>query len=245
MAARSLAILTGASSGIGLALARAVPWPDARVVDLSRRGAPGCEHWKADLADPAQWPRVAELLERELADFGGERIAFFHCAGTLTPIGFAGEVEDAPYTRAVLLNSAAPQVLGHAFLRAARRTRARCHLVMIGSGAARHVYPGWSAYGAGKAALDQWVRTAGAEQERRGGRVRLLSVAPGVVATAMQEEIRATPERDFPEVARFVELHETGALREPAEVAREIWALLERPLENGSVLDLRDYQSPG
>jgi benzil reductase ((S)-benzoin forming) len=131
-------------------------------------------------------------------------------------------------------------VLGDAFLRAARATRAACHLVMLGSGAAHHVYEGWSAYGAGKAAIDQWVRTVGAEQARRGNRVRVLSVAPGVVATAMQEQIRATPARCFPEVARFVELHESGQLREPAAVAREIWALLGRDLPNGAVVDLRE-----
>ena len=140
----------------------------------------------------------------------------------------------------MLLNSAAPQVLGAAFLAAAAACAARCHLVMIGSGAARSVYEGWSAYGAGKAAVDQWVRTAGAEQERRGGRIRVLSVAPGVVATPMQEEIRRTPERDFPAVTRFVELHRQGELREPAAVARQLWALLDAPLENGAVLDLRD-----
>jgi benzil reductase ((S)-benzoin forming) len=238
--AEHLVILSGGSSGIGLALARTVPWPGARLVDVSRRGAPGCEHLRADLSDPAQWPRVAELFEREVAGFAGERVVFFHSAGTLTPIGFAGEVDAGAYTRNVLLNSAAPQVLGSAFLHAARRTGARCHLVMIGSGAAHSVYEGWTSYGAGKAAVDQWVRTAGAEQERRGGRVRVLSVAPGVVATAMQEEIRATPERDFPERARFVALHEGGELRDPDTVAADLWALLERDLANGSVLDLRE-----
>jgi benzil reductase ((S)-benzoin forming) len=111
---------------------------------------------------------------------------------------------------------------------------------MITSGAAHSVYQGWSAYGAGKAAVDQWVRTAGAEQARRGGRVRVLAVAPGVVATAMQEQIRATPAGDFPEVARFEGLHRTGQLREPAQVATAIWALLDRDLENGAVVDLRD-----
>jgi hypothetical protein len=45
---------------------------------------------------------------------------------------------------------------------------------------------------------------------------------------------------DFPEVAKFIDLHETGALREPTTAAREIWTLLERDLANGSVLDLRD-----
>jgi NAD(P)-dependent dehydrogenase (short-subunit alcohol dehydrogenase family) len=238
--ARNLVLLTGGSSGIGLALAETVPWPDARVVDVSRRGAPGALHVAADLADPGAWTRVAGVLEREVAGFAGDRVALFHCAGTLTPIGFAAEVDPAAYTRNVLLNSAAPQVLGAAFLRAARSTRARCHLVMIGSGAARSVYEGWTSYGAGKAAVDQWVRTAGAEEERRGGRCRVLSVAPGVVATAMQEEIRRAQPRDFPELARFVSLHEEGELREPKTVAHEIWALLDRPLENGAVLDLRD-----
>jgi NAD(P)-dependent dehydrogenase (short-subunit alcohol dehydrogenase family) len=238
--AHSLVILTGGSSGIGRALAETVPDPEARVVDVSRRGAPGAEHLAADLADPASWPRVAELFEREVGDFDGDRVVFFHCAGTLQPIGFAGEVDAEAYARNVLLNSAAPQVLGDAFLRAARRTRAPCQLVMISSGAARSVYEGWTSYGAAKAAVDQWVRTAGAEQVRRGGRCRVLSVAPGVVATDMQEEIRGMSEHEFPEVARFVELHESGELRDARTVAREIWALLERDLANGAVLDLRE-----
>lgn len=237
---RSLVIITGGSSGIGLALAETVPWPDPRVIDVSRRGAPAVEHVAADLANLAHWPPVAELFEREVAGFEGERVVLFHSAGTLLPIGFAGDVDTEAYTRQVLLNSAAPQVLGNAFLRAAAKTRARCQLVMIGSGASSSVYEGWSAYCAGKAAVDHWVRTVGAEQRRRGGNLQVLSIAPGVVATAMQEEIRATPERDFPDLARFVELHEQGELRDPKVVAADLWALLDRQLENGSVLDLRD-----
>ena len=235
-----LVIVTGGSSGIGLALVRAQPWPGARVVDVSRRGAPGVEHWNADLADPGSCRDVGARLARELAEFAGDRAVLFHCAGTLAPIGFAGEVDPEAYARNVLLNSAAPQLLGDAFLRGARSTRARCDLVMIGSGAARHVYEGWSGYGAGKAAVEQWVRTAGAEQARRGGRCRVLVVAPGVVATAMQEEIRAADARDFPEVERFVALHEGGELRGADAVARDLWALLERDLPNGAILDLRD-----
>ncbi len=237
--AKSLVFITGASSGIGEALARTLPFAEARVIDISRRGAAGCTHFAADLADPAAWPEVGELFARELDGYAGERAVFVHSAGTLEPIGFAGEVDGGGYARNVLLNSAAPQVLGAAFLRAAAKTQAPCWIVMLSSGAARSVYPGWSSYGAGKAAVDQWVRTVGAEQARRGGRCRILSVAPGVVATAMQEQIRATPAHDFPEVARFVELHEGGELRDPLPVARELWGLLERDLENGAVLDLR------
>jgi benzil reductase ((S)-benzoin forming) len=236
---KSLVFLTGASSGIGLALSEAAPFEDVRIVDISRRGGEGCEHFAADLSDPTSWRRVAALFEREIPGFAGDRVVFVHCAGTLQPMGFAGEVDAEAYARNVLLNSAAPQVLGDAFLRALRRCEAPGHLVMISSGAAHSVYAGWTSYGAGKAAVDQWVRTAGAEQARRGGRCRVLSVAPGVVATAMQEAIREMPADAFPEVAKFVELHESGELRDPATVAREIWDLLDRDLENGAVLDLR------
>ena len=238
--ARNLVIVTGGSSGIGLALLEGCPLEDARCIDVSRRGAPGCEHLSADLATPEGWKALASLFDREIAGFAGERVVCFHSAGTLTPIGFAGEVDADAYVRNVLLNSAAPQVLGDAFLRAAAGTQARCDLVMIGSGAASSVYEGWTGYGAGKAAVNQWVAVAGAEQQRRGGRCRVLSVAPGVVETPMQEEIRLTPERDFPDLERFVGLHEEGQLRSAREVAQDLWALLERPdLANGAVLDLR------
>jgi benzil reductase ((S)-benzoin forming) len=236
-----LVFITGASSGIGLAMARSVPYPGARVIDISRRGAPGLEHFPADLSDPSTWPRVAELFAAELAEFEGERALLVHSAGTLEPIGFAGEVDSASYARQVLLNSAAPQVLGGAFLGAASRCEAACTLLFIGSGAAHSVYEGWSAYGAGKAAVDQWVRTAGAEQKRRGGRCRVLSVAPGVIETAMQEQIRGMTEQAFPSVERFRELHRAGALRDPSDAARDLWALVVKDtFANGAVLDLRE-----
>jgi benzil reductase ((S)-benzoin forming) len=88
--------------------------------------------------------------------------------------------------------------------------------------------------------MDQWVRTAGAEQERRGGRCRVLAVAPGVIATDMQRQIRSMSEVDFPEVEHFRTLASEGALRPPADVARDLWGLLSRNLENGAVVDLRD-----
>lgn len=236
-----LVFISGASSGIGRALADKVPFDPARVVDISRRGATGAEHLAADLADPASWPRVAERFADELAGFAGERAMFVHNAGTLEPMGFAGEVDADAYTRQVLLNAAAPQVLGDAFLRAAAGTRAPCTLLFIGSGAATSVYEGWSAYCGGKAAVDHWVRVVGAEQKRRGDRCRVLSVAPGVVETAMQEQIRGMSPDAFPAVERFRELHREGALRDPEAVARELWDLVARDdFDNGAVLDLRD-----
>lgn len=237
--ADSLVWISGASSGIGEALARTVPWDDARIIGISRSRAEGVEHLEADLSDPESWAKVKESFREELNGFDGARVAFIHAAGTIDPIGFAGEVDSEAYAANVVLNSAAPQVLGHYFLAAAREVKAERHLVMMTSGAAKSVYPGWAAYGAAKAAIDQWVRNAGAEQEIRGG-VKIISIAPGTVDTAMQAALRRTSEDDFPSRKKFVDLHENDKLTSPDDVAKDIWRLLDKGLENGSVVDLRE-----
>ncbi|MGI8902712.1 MAG: SDR family NAD(P)-dependent oxidoreductase [Solirubrobacteraceae bacterium] len=236
--AEPLVWISGASGGIGKALAASVPWDGARLIGVCR-GAPAAgEHLQADLADPGSWDLVGRSFQDELAGFSGDRVVFVHAAGTLEPIGFAGEVDSDAYARNVILNSAAGQVLGHLFLAAARNVDARRHLVMLTSGAASSVYAGWASYGAAKAAVDQWVRDVGTEQDLRGG-VEVIAVAPGTVDTGMQKLLRETEERDFPRRQKFLDLHRAGELADPDRVAREIWTLLDRELENGAVIDLR------
>lgn len=241
----SLIWISGASSGIGRALAETAPWDDARVIDVSRSGADGLESIEADLSEPTGWEALASSFARELAGGDVERAIFLHCAATLHPIGFAGEVEPHEYARQVVLNCASPQVLGDAFVRVVEGHDVEATYLVLTSGASSSVYEGWSAYGAGKAAVDQWVRVVGAERERRGSRCKVLAVAPGVVATPMQATIRETPERDFPRRDKFVQLHEQGQLRDPADAARDLWTIVTSDVDNGSVVDVRDLDRLG
>ena len=237
---RLLVWISGASAGIGAALVATVPF-EAEIVDISRRGGtPGTQHVRADLADPDTWPRVAADFRRRVARFDGDGVVFIHNAGTLTPLGPADAVDTAAYARNVLLNSAAGQVLGTAFLRATADLCCERHLVMVSSGAARNPYEGLSSYCAAKAALDQWVRTVGLEQQRRTSGCRVVAFAPGPVDTAMQDEIRHSDDSAFPQVERFRALKANGDLGTPKEAAMAIWSLLDRPLENGAVLHIRD-----
>jgi benzil reductase ((S)-benzoin forming) len=238
----TLLVVTGGSAGLGRAVLATAP-DGAERLDVSRSGADldGVRHVRADLVDPGSWSEVGAAIAEVVRERPWQRVTVVHAAGTLDPIGFAGEVDDAAYTANVLLNSAATQVLGHHVLRALTQAGAdRRELVLISSGAARSSYPGWSSYGAAKAAADRWVATVGEEQRRRGG-VRVLSVAPGVVATGMQALIRDTDERDFPGVDRFRRLHADGQLVAPEDAAAALWRLLDDDtVPTGAVVDLRE-----
>ena len=64
----TVAWISGASSGIGAALARSVPYDGARVLGISRRPPVVGEHVAADLADVDSWDRVALSFEGVLAE---------------------------------------------------------------------------------------------------------------------------------------------------------------------------------
>ncbi len=243
-----LTIITGASTGIGAGIARAAlddPTPGSAVATVSRRLGPG-RHVVADLSDPATWPLVADWFD-DLVTTDFDRIVFVHNAGTVDPIGFAGEIDTAEYTTNVLLNSASTQVLGSAFLATMRRLNATKEhdvpavLMIISSGAGKNPFLGWSSYCAAKAAGDMWVRTAGIEQEARGSKTTVVAVSPGVVATDMQTEIRSSETDAFPNVERFREMFIEGELADPDEVGAKLYALSTRDdLPQGGVFGVND-----
>lgn len=233
----SIVWVSGSSSGVGRSLAQTAPWPDTKVIGISRSSS-GCdEDLRLDLGDPESWPQVERSFREHLEGFDGDNVAFFHSAADVRPLGFAGEVDPVLYSRSVLLNSAAPQILGSLFLSAAKHVKARRFLVLVTSGAAGWILAGATAYLPGKMALDQWVRIAGAEQAQRSG-THVLAIGPGSVDTPMQAIIRETAIRDLPSQPMFVEMHQQGQLRSPDEVAKQIWAKLDTDIPNGTVLNI-------
>ncbi|WP_020652592.1 SDR family oxidoreductase [Massilia niastensis] len=213
------AIVTGHSRGLGAAvaaelLARAIP-----VLGLARHrvGVEGMEEVEIDLSDAgalAHW-----LSGHALASFlaGCDTALLVNNAGVVSPVGPLAEQEPAAALRAAVLNVGAPLALSAAFVRAAPQAERR--ILHISSGAGRSAYPGWSVYCATKAALDQHARAIALDGDPR---VRACSLAPGVIDTDMQAEIRATPDARFPLRQRFVDLKEGGVLVAPEDCARTL-----------------------
>ncbi|MGM0576425.1 MAG: SDR family NAD(P)-dependent oxidoreductase [Myxococcota bacterium] len=230
-----LAIVTGTSRGLGLAVARTLLDEGWSVLGSARSEAPGelCRdgysHVIADLSEPAA---AAERFEEAVDDLMGrvepERLGLVNNAGVLAPIAPTPDLGPDDLIRALTVNVAAPVWLMGLLVRRASDVPLR--IVNIGSGASTSAYPGWSAYCSTKAALRMAGMVLGAELEEvpdlEGRDVAVVDFAPGVVATGMQERIRATDASRFPRRAKFVELHETGQLLEPGEPAAEVSRIL-------------------
>lgn len=211
------AIVTGHTRGLGAAIAAELSGRGIAVLGLARGRAelPGIEQVELDMADPAALN--AWLAGGALRGFlaGCDEALLVNNAGVVTPVGPLTEHDPAEVVRAVSLNVAAPLALAAACVQAAPQAAHR--VLHVSSGAGRNAYPGWSVYGATKAALDHHARAVLLDNDRR---VRVASLAPGVIDTDMQATIRATPDAHFPMRERFVELKQTGTLVAPEDCAR-------------------------
>lgn len=219
-------LLTGHSRGLGDALARDLLGRGHHLLGLGRSGNAALAHDfpqhfseqpldLSDLAALAGWLAGGQLRDF-LAD--ADQAVLINNAGMLQPVGPLGSQGDADIARALALNLGAPLILADAFVAATGHCSDR-RIVHISSGAARNAYAGWSVYGASKAGLDQHARAVALE---RLPHLRIASLAPGVVDTDMQAEVRASDAGHFPQQARFAALKADGQLSTPANAARRL-----------------------
>jgi benzil reductase ((S)-benzoin forming) len=247
-AADRLVIVTGASRGLGHALARALFVPGTQLLTMSRGPcelAPlaGAEHegWQVDLAEPLP---LAERLDAWLHRLPGARlrsIVFVHNAATLSTPAALGEVPLPELVRAARVNLEAPLLLSAAFLRATTGWTGRKQLLFISSGLGRSAMAGAASYCATKAGLDHLARALALEEAARPNGAHVVSLAPGVIDTDMQVQLRGADPAAFVARSRFVDLHQGGQLLSPAAVAAKIVAYLGRENYGASpVADIRD-----
>jgi NAD(P)-dependent dehydrogenase (short-subunit alcohol dehydrogenase family) len=237
------AVLTGHSRGLGAALAAALLARGIATLGLARRG-------NAALA--ARYPQLLHEVSIDLADSsalqawlsrpvlhdwlaGAARVLLINNAGVVGPVGALDVQAPAQLAQAIALNVTAPLLLAAAF---AASSTAERRIVHISSGAARQPIAGWSFYCASKAALDQHARAVAADATPG---VRICSLAPGVIDTDMQAEVRASDPARFPQHARFVAMHAEGTLVAPAAAAQRLLDyLLGDAFGAQPVADLRD-----
>lgn len=235
----TLTILTGASRGMGAAMAEQVLAPDATVLCISRQRHPRLDdlaetrrcrlvQWQRDLSDPAP---VAVELEQFLAGLAGSTFGearLINNAAALSRLGPVDEDEPAQLQRALRVGLEAPLLLSAAFLRGTRGWTGRRSILNISSGLGRRAMAGSATYCAIKAGLDHLSRAMALDEAQRPNGAAIVSLAPGVIDTDMQVQLRAADDRGFPDKARFLALKSEGQLSSPADAARRVLDFLER-----------------
>ncbi len=216
MASRPLALVTGASRGIGAAVARTlsdthdllVGARDADALHSLAEEIPGARPWTVDLTDhEAVAAATAELDRLDVV---------VHSAG-LAELGSLSEATSDSWRRTFEVNLFAVTELTRLLLPALRA--AQGHVVLVNSGAGLAAKPHWGSYAASKFALRAFADVLRAEEAGNG--VRVTSIFPGRVATDMQRGVRAFEGGEF-EPERYLRPESVAepvvsAIRAPAD----------------------------
>ena len=252
MTSPHLTIITGASRGMGHAMAEQLIAAGHDLLCISRktndvlsglasRQGVACEQWPHDLARPES---AAAKLETWLSRRDGavlQSVTLINNAGLLPRIAPLGDVPARDLSDAMRVDLEAPMLLAGAFLRATSAWKAQRRILNISSGLGRSPMASQAAYCAAKAGMDHFSRCVALEEAGRANGAMICSLAPGVIDTDMQVHLRGADGSRFPDIGTFIGLKDKGVLASPQEAATRILAFLARP-DFGSrpVADIRD-----
>jgi benzil reductase ((S)-benzoin forming) len=241
-----LTILTGASRGMGLAMAKQLLEAGHQLLCISRNtqpalaASPRLEQWSEDLGDAGPVAaRLEDWLKGKAGDWSG--VNLINNAGMIPAIAPLSGVDAASLAQALRVGLEAPMQLTAAFLRATQGWQAERRVLNISSGLGRRAMASQAAYCAAKAGMDHFTRCLGMEEALKPNGARVCSLAPGVIDTDMQQQLRGADPAAFPDRASFVGLKSGGSLTSPEDAAARVLAFLARPDFGAQpVADVRD-----
>jgi len=231
-------IITGTSRGLGESLVKQLMTTGNVIFCISRNKNESLilqaddnnvtlEYISFDLSQVGKLESLMQGVFSRIDHSNIESLVLINNAGILAPIKPAELCPSEEIITNTHINMTAPMILSSSFIALAANVNANKQIINISSGAGKKPYHGWSNYCSAKAGLDHFTRCVGLEQSTRANPVRILSLAPGVVDTEMQREIRATPKEHFHDLERFISLKEDGKLQDSDTVARFVIDLLQ------------------
>ncbi|KAI1642822.1 NAD(P)-binding protein [Daldinia loculata] len=221
-------IVTGASRGLGLAVAQALIQASHKVFLVARtekemqtlkaQHSSSVDFIAADLADLKVAPKIIESALKSFGKIDG--IVVNH--GVISPITKISESSAEEWRKAYDINVFSAVALIKEAIPELRKSKGR--VIFVSSGAAFGAYAGWGSYGTSKAALTHFCRHLAVEEPS----ITSIAISPGKLDTDMQKEIRDTGKAGMtPEAYQsFVNEHESGLLVDPKKPGTVIAKLI-------------------
>jgi benzil reductase ((S)-benzoin forming) len=246
------AIITGASKGLGEAIARRLIHEQIAVVSVSRteneeikrlaiEKGMDYKYFSCNLSLEVEIQEVFMVVYHYIFKQNPTEILLFNNAGVIEPIQKVGYLEQAPVIRNFQVNLIAPILITNLFFSKAQLTNTKVTVINVTSGAAVTPYEGWSVYCSSKAGLNMFTQTAAIEQAEMKTNNKIIGFSPGVMDTGMQETIRSSSKDAFKQVDRFKEFKEKNTLLDAAVVADALVDhLLSDDLESGKIYHVRE-----
>ena len=243
-----ISILTGASRGLGRGIAEQLLARGHHVLALSRKTADiaapqgsKLTAWAVDLADAAP---VAQRLHTWLAAQDESQVTsatLINNAGVVSQLVPLSQLDPDDLINALRVGLEAPTLLTSAFLRATEGWTVPRKVVLVSSGLGRRAMASSATYCAAKAGLDHLARAVALEEAAKPRGARIVSLAPGVIDTDMQVQLRSADAALFPDRANFTAMKTEGRLDSPATAATKLLAYLDRAdFGSNPVGDVRD-----
>ena len=240
---QSAYIVSGTTRGLGRALAEEIHARGHMLYSISRQPElreEGRMNFCCDLRRSRQVEHAINGIMEEIESASFEAVILINNAGVLHPIGAVETLAVNAVQDHFKVNLLSPIHLSAGFIRGARNFQGQRRIINISSGAAQTPYAGWSLYCAAKAALNSFSACAALESDKQAASFSICTVAPGVLDTDMQREIRAETKETFPMRDRFAALHAEGRLTTPRQAAKLLLDLDSAgQLFNGGHFDLR------
>ncbi|SDM01857.1 (S)-benzoin forming benzil reductase [Sediminibacillus halophilus] len=248
-----LAIVTGASRGLGAALTKRLLLQGTNVIGISReenqelleiakKNQIYFQHYKCDLADTREVEKVFNKVANKAFDGTFEKVYLINNAGVVSPIDIAGNYDTATLSKHIQVNQLAPMTTTNILIAEAEKSSLPLVVVNVTSGAANRSVYGWSAYSSTKAAINRFTQTVALEQSAKETGNKAVLYDPGKMDTDMQGTIRSSSEEQFQDVEQFKQLKQANQLRGAEIVADHLVSVLNLGvrLESGKTYSIKD-----
>ncbi|MGB0887351.1 MAG: SDR family NAD(P)-dependent oxidoreductase [Vicingaceae bacterium] len=232
--------ITGTSKGLGKSLVEILLKDESNFIyGLSRACSLKHErhhHTKIDLSN------LDEVLQFNFPELNAsDNISLINNAGMVGDIKHVGTIDNKKIIDCYNLNLITPSILTNNFIAKYAHLKGEKTVLNISSGAGRSPIDGWNVYCATKAGLDMFSRVLSEETTIDNTNIKVLSLAPGIIDTEMQSEIRKAEKTGFSNKEKFINYKKQGELVAADETAKKVIRFInEKALSKNTICSVRE-----